>query len=94
MEPAVYPIIGKVFSNLGRASGSKTVIPENASAFIRDLNKHRPELVKFPDNASGVSGMTAGNCATGFGIPGRGARAEKKARLEAALFDGTFQMAT
>ncbi|MGB8871047.1 MAG: hypothetical protein WA265_09310 [Rhodomicrobium sp.] len=35
------------------------VIPENAVAFIRDRKICRPEFVTIPDNASGVSGMTA-----------------------------------
>ena len=34
------------------------IIPENASAFIRDRKKHWREFVTIPDNAAGVSGMT------------------------------------
>jgi hypothetical protein len=37
----------------------KTAIPENASAFIRDRKKCRPEFVKIPDIARGGSGMAA-----------------------------------
>ncbi len=51
-----------------RLIASQTVIPENASAFIRDLNKRWPEFAKIPDNAFGVSGMTAANYSSESGI--------------------------
>jgi hypothetical protein len=41
-----------------RSIASRIVIPENASAFIRDRKKTRPEFVKIPDTALGGSGMT------------------------------------
>jgi hypothetical protein len=45
-----------------RSIASKAVIPENASAFIRDRKECRPELVTIPDNAFGASGMTPPAC--------------------------------